>query len=58
MATKQSIIHYETHTTTKLQAENHLGKILARLSNCQDSGRDPHQCGTSQSKFYVAGTPG
>ena len=40
-----------------VHAENYLAKIMARLSNCQDSGCDPHQCGTSQSKFYAPGTP-
>ena len=45
MATKLPTKQQKTHTTRKIHTENYLAKILARPSNCQDSGCDPTNVG-------------
>ena len=59
MATKLPIKHYKSHTTTKIHGETIPTVILARSHQDQPSPSKfgkIHQCGTSQSKFYVGGT--
>ena len=45
---------HNNKNTWRKQSYYDLAKILARPSNCQDHECEPHQCGTSQSKFYVS----
>ena len=47
---------HNNKNTWRKQSYHDLAKNLARPTNCQDHGCEPHQCGTSQSKFYIGGT--
>ena len=59
MAAKLPIIHYKTHTTTKIHGETIPTVILARILQDQPSPSKfgkIHQCGTSQLNFNLHGT--